>query len=253
MLFFSSDSRFSVCAAIYRRELADYFFTPVAYVFLVIFLAFSGAVTFYVGEFFERGQADLASFFEFHPWLYLIFAPALGMRLWSEERKTGTLQLLLTLPISIGEAVIAKFLASWTFIAVALLMTSPIWITVNYLGQPDNGVILASYIGSWIMAGAFLAISSCMSAFSQNQVITFVLAIIVSMIFMFGGLSTIQVILAEWLPHVILQTLASMNFIYRFESIMKGVVSLSSAVFFLSTAILFLYFTVVVVQVRKNA
>ena len=240
------------CLAIYRRELSDYFYTPIAYVFLIIFLALSGIMTFYVGGFFERNQADLASFFDFHPWLYLIFAPALGMRLWSEERKTGTIQLLLTLPVSVAEAVVGKFLAAWTFTAVALLLTTPIWGTVNYLGNPDNGVILSGYVGSWLMSGAFLGISTCMSALSQNQVVSFVLAVLVSLIFMIGGIAFVQALLHEWLPHAVLETITSMSFISRFESLTKGVITLSSVVFFVSTAILFIFLTVAAVNARKN-
>src|SRR6185437_4070529 len=161
---------------IFGRELAGYFATPVAYVFLVIFLAMAGAFTFYLGNFFDRGQADLQSFFAFHPWLYLILIPAIGMRLWAEERKTGTIELFLTLPISITEAVLGKFLAAWAFTGIALLLTFPIWITVNVLGSPDNGVIVASYIGSFLMAGGYLAIASCISAATKSQVIAFVVA-----------------------------------------------------------------------------
>ncbi len=244
--------QFAPCLAIYRRELADYFHTPIAYVFLIIFLALSAIMTFYIGGFFDRGQADLTSFFDFHPWLYLIFAPALGMRLWSEERKSGTIQLLLTLPVMVAEAVVGKFLAAWTFTAVALALSTPIWITVNYLGEPDNGVALAGYIGSWIMSGAFLGISACMSAFSRNQVISFVLAVLVCLVFMIGGISFVQEFLHEYLPHVILETITSMSFISRFEALTKGVISLSSFVFFASTVVFFLYLTVVFVESRKN-
>ena len=149
---------------IIKRELASYFTTPLAYIFIVIFLMMSGVFTFYLGRFFERGQADLISFFNFIPWLYLILVPAIAMRLWSEERKSGTIELLMTLPITTVQAVLGKFLAAWLFIGVALSLTFPVWVTVNYLGEPDNGVILASYLGSWLMAGGFLAIGSCVSA-----------------------------------------------------------------------------------------
>ncbi|HNC70469.1 MAG TPA: ABC transporter permease, partial [Pseudomonadales bacterium] len=152
-----------------RRELAAYFATPLAYVFVLIFLMLSGAFTFYLGGFYERGQADLVAFFSFHPWLYLFLVPALAMRLWAEERKSGTIELLLTLPISRLQAVIGKFLAAWLFTGLALVLTFPLWITVNVLGSPDNGVILASYAGSWLMAAGFIAIGSCMSALTRNQ------------------------------------------------------------------------------------
>src|SRR5213078_1405239 len=150
--------------AIFRRELRGYFVTPLAYLFIVIFLVLAGVLTFFVGNFFDRGQADLQSFFTFHPWLYLVLVPALSMRLWAEERKTGTIELFLTLPIRLGEAVLGKFLAAWFFTGIALALTFPFWLTVNFLGQPDNGVILASYLASWLMAGAILAIGAAVSA-----------------------------------------------------------------------------------------
>src|SRR5665213_1047124 len=153
---------------IFRRELASYFATPLAYVFIVIFLALAGSLAYFLGNFFDRGQADLQPFFSFHPWLYLVLIPALAMRLWAEERKSGTIELFLTLPISIGAAVLGKFLASWAFTAIALALTFPFWITVNVLGSPDNGVILASYIGSLLMSGAFLAIGAALSALTKS-------------------------------------------------------------------------------------
>ena len=164
---------------IYKRELGSYFATPVAYVFIVIFLIMSGAMTFYLGNLYERGQADLNPFFQYHPWLYLFLVPAIAMRLWAEERKSGSIELLMTLPISVGESVIGKYIAAWVFIGIALVLTFPIWITINYLGSPDNGVILAAYLGSFLMAGGFLAIGSCISAMTKNQVIAFVLAFVI--------------------------------------------------------------------------
>ena len=166
-----------------KRELAGYFATPVAYVFLVIFLLLSGILTFYVGNFYENGQADLQAMFAFQPWLYLFLIPAISMRLWAEERKSGTIELLMTLPVSLGQAVLAKFIAAWLFAGIALALTFPFWITVNFLGSPDNGVILASYLGSFLMAGGFLAIGSCVSASTKNQVIAFVIGVAIS----FGG------------------------------------------------------------------
>src|SRR5947199_1113428 len=155
---------------LFKRELSSYFVTPVAYVFIVIFLLLAGAFTFYIGNFYERGQADLLPFFDFHPWLYLFLVPAVGMRLWSEERKSGTIELLMTLPITMWQAVVGKFLAAWAFIGIALVLTFPVWITVTYLGSPDSGVIFASYIGSFLMAGAFLAIGSSLSACTLDPV-----------------------------------------------------------------------------------
>jgi len=162
-----------------RRELASYFATPVAYVFIIIFLVFTGLCTFYLGGLFERGQADLLALFKFLPWMYLFLVPAVSMRLWAEEHKTGSIELLLTQPVTTWQAVLGKFLAAWIFIGIALALTFPTWITVNYLGDPDNGAALAGYIGAFIMAGAFLAVGSCMSALTNNQVIAFVLAFVV--------------------------------------------------------------------------
>ena len=183
-----------------RRELAAYFGSPLAYVFIVIFLGLSGSLTFYLGSFLARGQADLNPFFLFHPWIYLFLLPAIGMRLWAEERKTGTLELLMTLPVTTGQAVAGKFLAAWFFAAIALALTFPIWLTVNYLGDPDNGVILAAYIGSWLMAGAFLAISACLSAVTSNQVIAFVLGAVTCFFFLMSGLDLVQAFFRDWAP-----------------------------------------------------
>src|SRR3954451_12255718 len=163
---------------VFKRELASYFATPVAYVFIVIFLLLAGAFTFYLGNFYERGQADLQPFFNFHPWLYLFLVPAVGMRLWSEERKSGTIELLLTLPVTMWQAVAGKFLAAWAFVGIALALTFPIWITVNYLGNPDNGAILAAYLGSLFVAGGFLAVGSFTSTLTKNQLIAFLIAVL---------------------------------------------------------------------------
>jgi ABC-2 type transport system permease protein len=186
-------------SAIFKREFAGYFSTPVAYVFIVIFLFLTGVFTFYIGAFYERNQADLEPFFRFHPWLYLFLIPAIAMRLWSEERKSGTIELLMTLPIPIHHAVIGKFLAAWCFTSVALVLTFPMWITVNYLGTPDNTVILASYIGSLLMAGGFLAIGSCVSAISKSQVIAFVISLVISFLFLLSGFPLVlDPVFIEW-------------------------------------------------------
>jgi len=176
---------------IFNRELASYFTTPLAYVFIVIFLVLAGVLTFFVGDFFERGQADLQAFFTFHPWLYLVLVPALSMRLWAEERKTGTIELFLTLPIRLGEAVLGKFLAAWFFAGIALALTFPFWLTVNFLGQPDNGVILAGYAASWLMAGAILAIGAAVSAMTKNQVIGFIVTAAIVFILTVAGTSIV--------------------------------------------------------------
>src|SRR6266581_5037809 len=177
--------------AIFRRELRGYFATPLAYLFIVIFLVLAGVLTFFVGNFFDRGQADLQPFFTFHPWLYLVLIPALSMRLWAEERRSGTIELFLTLPVRLSEAVLGKFLAAWVFAAIALALTFPFWLTVNFLGDPDNGVILASYLASWLMAGAILAIGAAVSAATKNQVIAFIVTASVVFVLTVAGTSTV--------------------------------------------------------------
>lgn len=237
--------------AVLRRELAGYFATPVAYVFIVVFLFTAGIFTFYLGQFFERGQADLKAFFLFHPWLYLFFLPALAMRLWAEERKSGTIELLLTLPIPLWAAVLGKFLAAWAFAAIALGLTFPLWLTVNWLGSPDNGVILAGYIGSLLMAGAYLAIGSCMSAVTRNQVIAFVVSVLVCFIFTVAGAPMVLNFFQGWAPRVIVDTIASFSFLSHFNAITEGVIDLRDLVFFLSLILVWLYATAVVVDFKK--
>ena len=234
-----------------KRELGAYFATPVAYVFIVIFLLLMGVFAFYLGGFYERNQADLDAFFQWHPWLYLFLIPALSMRLWAEERKTGTIELLMTLPVSLTEAVLGKFLAAWCFTAVALLLTFPIWITVNYLGDPDNGVIVAAYLGSLIMAGAFLAIGSCISALTKNQVIAFVVSVVVCFGFILSGFPMVLDFFSGWVPPVVLDAISDFSFLTQFAAIRKGVIDVRSLVYFLSLIALWLYATTVAVDARK--
>ncbi len=236
---------------IMRRELTGYFATPVAYVFLVIFLALSGSLTFYVGSFFERGQADLQSFFTYQPWLYLVLIPAISMRLWAEERKTGTAELLLTLPISISEAVLGKFLAAWSFTALALVFTFPIWITVNLLGSPDNGVIFAGYLGSLLMAGAYLAIGACFSALSKNQVVAFVVSAAVCFLFTLSGTPLVLNFFAGWLPQVAVEIVAGFSFLTHYAAMTRGVIDLRDIVFFASLIGVFLYVNTILVDLNK--
>jgi ABC-2 type transport system permease protein len=217
---------------IFRRELRSYLATPVAYVFSVIFLMLAAALTFYLGGFFDRGQADLQPFFAFHPWLYLFLVPAIAMRLWAEERRSGTIELLLTLPIPPWEAVLGKFLAAWVFIGVALALTFPIWITVNYLGHPDNGVILASYLGSGLMAGAFLAIGTCLSAATRNQVIAFILTATVGFLFLLAGFPLVQETVRAWTPPMVADAIAQLSFLTHFDAISKGVLDVRDVLFF---------------------
>jgi ABC-2 type transport system permease protein len=236
----------AIVKAIFKREFASYFATPVAYVFLVIFLLLMGAATFWIGRWFDAGQANLNGFFGYHPWLYLVLLPAIGMRMWAEERNSGTIELLLTQPLALRDAVLGKFLAAWAFAGIALLLSFPMWLIVNYLGAPDNGVIFASYIGSWLMAGAFLAIASCMSAATRNQVIAFVMTVIVGLCFLLLGLVGL-VSEKQWL----VQSLASLGFVTHFNSIAKGVLDLRDVLFFLSVIGAFLYATIVVIEMKK--
>ena len=236
---------------IFRRELAGYFTTPVAYVFIVIFLVLAGALTFYVGGFFERGQADLQAFFGFHAWLYLFLIPALSMRLWAEERKSGTIEMFLTLPVTIPQAVIGKFLAAWAFTGIALALTFPFWLTVDYLGQPDNGVILASYLGSFLMAGAFLAIGAAVSAVTKSQVIAFVIAAAISFLFIATGTQIVLGPIVEWLPGRVIEAISSLSFLTHFASIQRGVLDLGDVVYFLSVIVLFLFANTVLIELKK--
>ena len=215
-----------------KRELASYFATPVAYVFIVIYLIMSAVFTFYLGAFFEREIADLEPFFRFHPWLYLFLVPAIGMRLWAEERKSGTVELLLTLPITATEAVLGKFFAAWLFIGLALVLTFPIWITVNVLGNPDNGVIVAAYLGSWLMAGGFLAISACLSAATRNQVVAFILSVVVCFLFLLSGLPMVLDLFRGWLPQPLIDGIANLSFLVHFTSISRGVLDLRDLLYF---------------------
>jgi ABC-2 type transport system permease protein len=240
-------------AHIFIRELGGYFATPVAYVFLVIFLGMAGAFTFYLGNFFERGQADLSSFFVFHPWLYLILIPALSMRLWAEERKSGTIELFLTLPISITEAVLGKFLAAWAFTGIALALTFPIWITVNLLGNPDNGVILAGYIGSLLMAGGFLAIGAAVSAATKNQVIAFVISAALCFLFTVSGSPIVLNFFSGWAPQAIVDVIASFSFVSHFNAITRGVIDARDIVYFGTLIAVFLFANAAIVDLKKSS
>jgi ABC-2 type transport system permease protein len=234
-----------------RRELASYFATPVAYVFIVIFLVLNGAFTFYMGHLYERGQADLEPFFNFHPWLYLFLIPAISMRLWAEERKSGSIELLMTQPITLWDAVLGKFLAAWLFAGLALVLTFPLWITVAYLGEPDNGAIFAAYIGSFLMAGGFLAIGSCMSALTRNQVIAFILAVVACFIFLLAGFPLVLDVFSSWAPQALVNAIASLSFLTHFESISKGVIDLRDILYFTMLIAFFLLATSITLEVRK--
>lgn len=238
-------------SVVVRRELASYFATPVAFVFIVIFLIMSGAFTFYLGGFYEREIADLQPFFQFHPWLYLFLVPAVGMRLWAEERKSGTVELLLTLPVTAGEAVVAKFLAAWLFVGLALVLTFPIWITVNVLGDPDNGVVIAGYLGSWLMAGGFLAISACLSALTRNQVVAFILSVVVCFGFLLSGLPMVLDAFRAWLPQTLVDAIANLSFLGHFNSISRGVVDFRDLVYFGLVIAFWLTANRILVEIKK--
>ena len=234
-----------------RRELSAYFTSPLAYIFIVIFLALSGGLTFFFGAWLDRGQADLQVFFIYHPYLYLFLIPAVGMRLWAEERKTGTIEFLLTLPVTTGEIVLGKFLAAWVFAGIALALTFPMWLTVDFLGDPDHGVVLASYIGSLLMAGAYLAIGSCMSAITRNQVIAFVVSITVCFLFTVSGAPIVLDFFAAFAPQIVIDWVASFSFLRHFEAIANGVIDLRDLVYFLSIMAFWLFANVLVVESKK--
>ena len=238
---------------VFRREFAAYFATPLAAVFLAVFLAIVAGMTFFVANFFDRGQADLTAFFLWHPWIFLVLMPAIGMRLWAEERRSGTIELLMTLPVSPWVLVIGKWLAGWVFAGLALVLTMPLWVTVNYLGSPDNGVILASYIGSWLMAGAFLAISACISALTKNQVLAFIGAVVVGFLFVMAGFDLVLSAVQPIAPAIVVETISSMSFIKHFQRITDGVLEIPALIFFGSLIVLALWLNVRILEVRKAA
>jgi ABC-2 type transport system permease protein len=236
---------------IFRRELASYFATPLAFVFIVIFLLLAGALAFFLGGFYERGQADLAPFFTYHPWLYLFLIPALSMRLWAEERKSGSIELLMTLPVTLWQAVIGKYLAAWAFAGLALALTFPMWITVNYLGDPDNGAILAAYIGSLLLAGGFLAIGACLSAATRNQVIAFIFTVVVCFGFLLSGFPLVLDPLEGLAPQAVIDAVASLSFLTHFGSISKGVIDLRDLLYFAALIAVWLTANAIVLDMKK--
>jgi len=233
-----------------KRELASYFATPLAYVFIVIFLVLSGVFSFYLGDFYATNQADLAPFFAFHPWLYLFLVPAMAMRLWSEERKSGTIELLLTLPIRKSSAVLGKFFAAWLFCALALLLTFPMVLTVNWLGEPDNGAILTGYLGSLLLSGSYLAIGLCLSALSKNQVIAFILSITMCFLLIASGFPMVLDALS-FAPQWFRDAIASLSFLTRFDAISKGVIDLRDLLYFLSLITTWLVACAVIIDWKK--
>ena len=236
---------------IFRRELSSYFATPLAYIFVVIFLITNGIFTFDLGGFYLRGQADLLPFFSFHPWLYLFMVPAIAMTLWADGRKTGTIELLLTLPVKLGEAVFGKFLAAWFLTGIALALTFPIWVTVNYLGNPDNGVITAAYVGSWFMAGGFLAIGSCMSACTKNSVIAFILTVSICFLFVIMGSPILLNSFPEWIPQILIDAFSALGFLTHFDSISKGVLDIRDFLYFAIFIASWLLASAIIIEIKK--
>ncbi|MFN8693076.1 MAG: ABC transporter permease subunit [Holosporales bacterium] len=239
--------------ALLDKEWAGYFTTPLAYVFLTLFLLVAGVLTFFMGNFLERGQADLLPFFNFHPWLYLVFIPALSMRLIAEERKSGTLELLLTLPIGAVQAILAKFLACWLFCGLALLLTVPLWITVNYLGSPDNGLILASYLASWLCAAGFVAIGLFASALSRNQVTAFVVGVVLSFALLVGGTPLMTQLFAPWAGVFVVEAIAGLSMLTHFDTLTKGLITLKAAGYFVVLVVVFLCMAAETLKAEKNA
>jgi ABC-2 type transport system permease protein len=235
-----------------KRELSAYFTSPVAYIFLVIFLLLTGFFTFTAGSFFERGEASLAAFFGWHPWLFLVLVPAVGMRVWAEERRSGTLELLLTMPIAPWQAIIAKFLASWAFLAVALLLTFPAVVTVNLLGEPDNGIIVAGYLGSFLLAGAYLAITCMTSAMTRNQVVALILSVVICLFLILAGFNPVTDLLARWGSPAFVDTIAAFSVVTHFDGFQRGVIDARDLVFFLSVIGFALFATGVVIRGHRS-
>jgi ABC-2 type transport system permease protein len=237
--------------AISKRELGGYFTSPIAYVFLVIFLLLTGFFTFTVGNFFERGEASLVSFFTWHPWLYLFLVPAVGMRLWSEERRLGTLELLLTMPITTWQAIVGKFLASWLFLGLALALTFPVVITVNWLGDPDNGVIFSGYVGSFLLAGAYLAVSCMTSAMTRNQVISFILSVVICLFLILAGYTPVTDLLTRFANPIIVQIVAAFSVMTHFEAFQRGVLDTRDVIYFASVIGFALFTTGVIIRNQR--
>ena len=238
--------------AVFKRELGSCFASPVAYVFIIIFLLLSGFFTFSVGGFFERNEASLAGFFLWHPWLYLFLVPAIGMRLWAEERRGGTLELLLTMPVTCWQAITGKFLAAWAVLGLALVLTFPMLITVMYLGEPDPGMLLSGYLGSFLLAGAYLALASMTSAITRNQVVSFILSLSLCLFLILAGWPPVTDLLVKWASPELVGIIAGFSVIPHFDALQKGLLTLSSAVYFLSLIFFGLFATAVILRSRRT-
>jgi ABC-2 type transport system permease protein len=238
--------------AIYRRELLSYVTTPTAYVFVAVFLFSIGLFTFQVGGLFEARRADLSAFFAFHPWIFMVFLPAVAMRLWAEETRSGAIELLMTLPAPTWSLVLGKFLAAWTVAAAALLMTLPLWITINILGSPDNAAIFTAYLASLLMAGAYLAIGSMMSALTPAQIVAFVLSVLVSFLLTALGLPLVLDFFSGIIGGGVAEALARFSIMHHFDAAQRGVVEFRSVFYFVSLIALCLGFTALAVDARRG-
>ncbi len=238
-------------AAIFKREITGYFGSPVAYVFIVIFLVLLGFFTFHVSHFFEIGQADLRNFFEWHPWIFMFLIPAIAMRLWAEERRMGTIELILTFPITIAEAILGKFLAAWAFVGIALSLTFPMVITVSYLGDPDVGPIICAYVGSFLSAGAFLSVGIMTSSFTRSQVISFILSVVICLFFILAGYPPVTDIFSGWAPVWLVDLVAGLSFLSHSFSIERGVLDFRDILYYVSVISFMLFVNAIVIQNRK--
>ena len=234
-----------------KRELSGYFNSPIAYVFIVIFLLLMGFFTFMMGGFFRSNEASLGGFFVWHPWLYLFLIPAVAMRMWAEERRTRTIELLLTLPVTLPQAILGKFLAGWLFIGIALLLTFPMVITVCYLGDPDIGQIIAGYIGSFLLAGCYLSVGSFASSLTRNQVVAFIICLVICLFFVVAGWAPVTDALASSVPLSVANFIASLSFMYRFDSVQRGVIDTRDLIYYASVITFMLAATSVVLTSRK--
>ena len=236
---------------IFKREFSAYFGSPVAYVFIVVFLLLSGFFTFMISHFYEAGQADLRGFFDWQPWIFLFLVPAVGMRLWAEERRTGTLELVLTLPVSLTQIILGKFLAAWLFIGVALLLTFPTFVTVIYLGDPDTGAIFSAYLGSFLLAGAYLSVGCMTSSLTRNQVISFILSVVICFFLVIAGWPPVTDFFSGWAPIWLVNIVSGFGFMTHFASIERGVIDLSDLCYFLSVIFFMLFANGVILQNRR--
>lgn len=246
-----SEEMINHISAIFKREIKAYFGSPIAYVFIAVFLLLIGFFTFNISQFFEMGQADLRAFFEWHPWLYMFLVPAVAMRLWAEELRMGTIELILTFPVTPGEVIFGKFLAAWIFIGIALALTFPMVITVMYLGNPDLGPIVSGYIGSFLMAGAFLSVGSMTSAMTRSQVISFILAVVICLFFILAGFPPVTAILADWAPKWLITIVSNLSFLSHFVSMQRGVLDLRDVLYFCSVIFFMLFANGIILQQRR--